>query len=232
MSLFLSLKLHYLYHSKNSKLDYTNRIIESLDWVTLIMVGCIIIIAILKVIYPKRFEDFIKLPVSTNYFLAKGKSEEVKHPFSILFFVIQILSISLFAYLFFIEQSNINSFLFLQILLAVFVFIIIKASIEKLIGIIFSIDPIIDQYVYEKLTYRNFLSIILIAANFIFYFSFHPNLKTLVIFSSTIILLNIYILFKSYKNNRSLIFSNFFYFLLYLCALEISPYIILYKAFV
>ena len=83
---------------------YTNRIIESLDWVTLIMVGCILIIAILKVIYPKRFNDFIRLPVSNNYFLAKGKSEELRHPFSILLFVIQLISISLFVNLFFLEN--------------------------------------------------------------------------------------------------------------------------------
>ncbi|MDC3229281.1 DUF4271 domain-containing protein [Flavobacteriaceae bacterium] len=39
-------------------------------------------------------------------------------------------------------------------------------------------------------------------------------------------------LFINYKNYRSLIFSNFFYFLLYICALEISPYLILYKVIV
>lgn len=196
------------------------------------MVGCIVILAVLKIIYPKRFEDFIKLPVSNNYFLAKGKSDRLRHPFSILLFGIQLISISLFTYLFFLIKGNSNSMLFIQILSAVFVFIIVKVSIEKMIGAIFSIDNVIDQYVYEKLTYRNFLSLLLIAANFIFYFSIKPDLPTLVIFTGIVFLLNMFILYYSYKNYRSLIFSNFFYFLLYLCALEISPYVILYKAFV
>ena len=213
-------------------MQYTYRTIESLDWVTLILVGCIVIITILKVIYPKRFEDFIKLPVSNNYFLAKGKSEELRHPFSIVLFLIQIISISLLAYLFFIEKGKVDILLFIQILTAVFVFIILKASIEKMIGVIFSMENVIDQYIYEKLTYRNFLSLILIAANFIFYFSVKPDLSSLLIFTGIIFLLNMFILYNSYKNNRSLIFSNFFYFLLYLCALEISPYLILYKAFI
>lgn len=213
-------------------MQYSYRTIETFDWVTLILVGCIIIIALLKVIYPKRFEDFIKLPVSTNYFLAKGKSEEIKHPFSLVFFIIQLISISLFAYLFFIEKEATHSLLFLQIIAVIFVFIIIKVSIEKLIGTIFSIDNIIGQYLYKKLTYRNFLSLFLILANFVFYFSLKPNLNTLLIFSGFLLAINMFILFNSYKNNRSIIFSNFFYFLLYLCALEISPYIILYKAFV
>jgi hypothetical protein len=202
------------------------------DWVTLIMVGCIVVIAILKVIYPKRFEDFIRLPVSNNYFLAKGKSEELRHPFSILLFLIQLISISLFAYLFFLEKGKATVLLFFQILSAVFIFIIVKTSIEKMIGAVFSIKNVIDQYIYEKLTYRNFISLLLIIANLIFYFSVKPDLNTLLIFTGILFLINILFLFYSYKNYRSLIFSNFFYFLLYLCALEISPYLILYKAFI
>ena len=211
---------------------YTNRIIESLDWVTLIMVGCILIIAILKVIYPKRFNDFIRLPVSNNYFLAKGKSEELRHPFSILLFIIQLISISLFINLFFLEKGKANVLLFLQILFVVFVFIIVKTSIEKIIGTIFSIEKLIDHYIYEKLSYRNFLSLLLIIANLIFYFSIKPDLNILLILTGILFLGNMLILSYSYKNYRSLIFSNLFYFLLYICALEISPYLILYKAFI
>lgn len=203
-----------------------------MDWVTLIMVGCILIIAILKVIYPKRFNDFIRLPVSNNYFLAKGKSEEVRHPFSILLFVIQLISTSLFVNLFFLEKGKANVFLFLQILFVVFVFIIVKTSIEKMIGAIFSIEKLIDHYIYEKLSYRNFLSLLLIITNLIFYFSIKPDLNTLLILTGILFLVNMLILSYSYKNYRSLIFSNLFYFLLYICALEISPYLILYKAFI
>jgi len=213
-------------------LRYTNRIIESLDWVTLIMVGCILIIAILKVIYPKRFNDFIRLPVSNNYFLAKGKSEELRHPFSILLFVIQLISISLFVNLFFLEKGKANVLLFLQILFVVFVFIIVKTSIEKMIGAIFSIEKLIDHYIYEKLSYRNFLSLLLIITNLIFYFSIKPDLNILLILTGILFLVNMLILSFSYKNYRSLIFNNLFYFLLYICALEISPYLILYNAFI
>ena len=211
---------------------YTNRIIESVDWVTLIMVGCIVVIAILKVIYPKRFEDFIRLPVSNNYFLAKGKSEELRHPFSLLLFLIQLISISLFAYLFFLEKGKATVLLFFKILSAVFIFIIVKTSIEKMIGAVFSIKKVIDQYIYEKLTYRNFISLLLIIANLIFYFSIKPDLNTLLILTGILFLVNMLILSYSYKNYRSLIFSNLFYFLLYICALEISPYLLLYKAFI
>lgn len=209
-----------------------HRTIESLDWITFILVGCVILVTVLRVVYPKRFDDFIKLPMSNNYFLTKGKFEELKHPFSVLFFLIQVLTLSLFIFLFFLEKGELSATIFIKITLASFTFILIKTCIEKLIGSIFDIETIINKYIFTKLSYRNFISLFLIVLNFIFYFSVKPTMLLLFIFSGFIVVLNLFILFINYKNYRSLIFSNFFYFLLYICALEISPYLILYKVIV
>jgi len=209
-----------------------HRTIESLDWITFILVGCVILVTVLRVVYPKRFDDFIKLPISNNYFLTKGKFEELKHPFSVLFFLIQVLTLSLFIFLFFLEKGELSATIFIKITLASFTFILIKTCIEKLIGSIFDIETIINNYIFTKLSYRNFISLFLIVLNFIFYFSVEPTMLLLFIFSGFIVVLNLFILFINYKNYRSLIFSNFFYFLLYICALEISPYLILYKVIV
>ena len=213
-------------------MQYIDRTIESLDWITFILIGCIVLVTIIKIVYPKRFEDFIKLPISNNYFLTKGKFEELKHPFSLLFFLIQVLTLSLFINLFFLEKGKFSAVIFIKIVLASFTFILIKTGIEKLIGSVFDIETIINKYIFTKLSYRNFISLSLIALNFIFYFSIEPNIELLIIFGGFIILLNLYTLFINYKNYRSLVFSNFFYFLLYICALEISPYLILYKVLV
>ena len=209
-----------------------HRTIESLDWITFILVGCVILVTVLRVVYPKRFDDFIKLPMSNNYFLTKGKFEELKHPFSVLFFLIQVLTLSLFIFLFLLEKRELSATIFIKITLASFTFILIKTCIEKLIGSIFDIETIINNYIFTKLSYRNFISLFLIVLNFIFYFSVEPTMLLLFIFSGFIVVLNLFILFINYKNYRSLIFSNFFYFLLYICALEISPYLILYKVIV
>jgi hypothetical protein len=42
-------------------------------------------------------------------------------------------------------------------------------------------------------------------------------------------LINLIGFLTSFKNYQKLINPNFFYFLLYLCALEIGPYVLLYK---
>lgn len=57
------------------------------------------------------------------------------------------------------------------------------------------------------------------------------NKEIMIVFCLVTLVINAIALFYSYKTNRKLIITNFFYFILYLCALEISPYIILYKVF-
>ena len=213
-------------------MQYVERSIESQDWITLLLVGCFILLALGSVLYKKRFEDFIKLPISNNFFIARGNTDEIKHPFNLLLFVFQIVSISLFIYLFFLEKAKSNSGLFIQIIIGVSVFIIVKLFVEKMIGTIFSMEGFINQYIFHKFTYRNFTSLLIFVANLFFYFAFDPNLSTLLVVTGVLAIFNILIIFYSLKNYRSLLFSNFFYFLLYLCTLEISPYFIVYKALV
>ena len=213
-------------------MQYVERSIDSQDWVTLLFVGCFVVLAILSVRYRKRFEDFIKLPISNNFFIAKGKTDAIKHPFNILLFYLQIVSISLFVLLFFSKESKLDSVLFFQVFIGVFVFVVIKLYIEKMIGTIFSIEVIINSYLYKKLTFTNYLSFFIFIANLFFYFSLKPSLNTLLVFTTVCLLFYSFIIYYSIKKYRTLLFSNFFYFILYLCALEISPYIILYKAVV
>ena len=213
-------------------MQYIERSTESLDWVTLIIVGCIVLFAVAKVLFPKHFDDFIKLLISRKYFSSKGLQEDINHPFTVLLFIFQVFTVSLFIFLFFPEFSKINSWLYLQIAIGVSVFIISKLFLEKMIGIIFSIDLIIDQYVYHKLTFKNYFSILIFFANLIFYYIYSPNLTTLIVIAAGIVLIYGFILIYTFNNYRSLLFSNFFYFILYLCALEISPYVILYRVLV
>ena len=213
-------------------MQLVERSIESQDWITLVLVGCFVILGFVSVGYKKRFEDFIRIPISNNFFIAKDKTDEIKHPFNILLFCVQIVSISLFAFLFFSLEGELNSNLFFQIIIGVFSFVLIKLFIEKMIGTIFSIERILYPYLFKKMTFTNYLSFFIFLMNLIFYFTFKPSLNTLFIFTTIFLLFYSIIIYLSLKNYRTLLLSNLFYFILYLCTLEISPYIILYKAVV
>jgi hypothetical protein len=216
-------------------MDYVARTWVNLDWVTLVLVGCLLCYSLAKYLYPKRFQEFTMLPITNKYFLVQGKADEIQHPFNILLFIPQVLLASLFFCLFLkVKQGNIFEsplLLFVQICTGYAVFVLSKFMIEKLIGTIFNFETLSNKYLYQKLSYRNLLAILFFVGNLWFYYIMEPSPIALLIFVGIITLLNGISLFYSYKTNTTVIFRQLFYFIVYLCTLEIAPYIILYKVF-
>jgi len=214
--------------------QYVERYTESNDWITLSLVVCIVLFSIAKYFFPRRFDEFVLLPLNNKYFLVQGKNHDIKHPFNLLLFATQVISISLFIFLFIKtnepSSSHSESWLFVQICLIYVFFIAIKLTIEKIIGTIFSIDSLLNSYLYQKLSYRNLLAIGVFIANLIFFYAIEPTLSNLMVAWGLILTLNCITLFYSFKTIGNLILSNFFYFILYLCTLEIAPYVLLYMA--
>lgn len=214
-------------------MEYLTRNPENITWLTLLLTGCFVLLTFAKMLYPRRFQEFVQLPVTNKYFVFQGKGDQVFHPFNILLFAVQVISVSVFGFLLlkhfnpaFIAE---NSWVFVQICTAFTVFVLVKFLIERLLGIIFNIEKTIDQYLYEKLTYRNLIAILFFIACLFFLYVTEIRKSTVIIFLVVVALLNCIALFYSYKRIQNLISANLFYFILYLCALEISPYLILYK---
>lgn len=103
-------------------------------------------------------------------------------------------------------------------------FIFLKYLIEKFIGWLFKFNRICNNYLSAKLFYFNTLGTLVLFLNILSVFSENLN-QELVYVSLIIILLYLIIshftIFFSFKN---LIYKNWFYFILYLCTLEIIPY--------
>lgn len=163
----------------------------------------------------------------------KGKENKAFHPFNILLFIINVISVSLFLfvlYRYFFEPAPKNQIIiFIRILTAYMCFILLKYGIEKIIANIFEFEDRMDYYLFQKLSHRNFISLFLLALTAIFIYTIPPT--SFLLYSLIIIVLstNLISLFTIYKQNQNLIAHNWFYFILYLCTLEIAPYIILYK---
>ena len=216
-------------------MQYLDRIYTSQDWITLLLLCCIIITTAVKIAYPLRFQEFLKLPLSSKYFFVYGKNDPIYHLFNVLLFIPQANCVALLLYKVIAWQNPtmlLNTpFLFVKILGVVVGFVVAKIIVEKTIGIIFNIENIIHQYVHQKLSYRNLMSVLFLIMLFIVAYVTPINKDITLVFCLITVVINTIALFYSYKTNGKLIITNFFYFILYLCALEISPYIILYKVF-
>ncbi|MGK0387189.1 MAG: hypothetical protein ACI849_001812, partial [Patiriisocius sp.] len=188
-----------------------------------------------KMVYPIRFQEFLRLIVTNKYFFVFGKNDPIYHPFNFLLFVPQAICIPLLLYKGiqwkYPEILLENPFLFVQLISGFVVFVLTKITLEKIVGITFNIENLVNQYVFQKLSYRNLMTALFFITLFILVYITPINKTIILVFCLVIGSLNAIALFYSYKTNGKLILSNFFYFILYLCALEISPYIILYKVF-
>jgi hypothetical protein len=215
--------------------QHLERLYPSQDWITILLVACIVIFTIVKIGYPLRFQEFLKLPVTNKYFFVFGKNDPLYHLFNILLFIPQAICVSLLLYKAIVWKYpmalNKEPFLFIKLMASFVVFVILKIALEKVIGITFNMQHIVGQYVYQKLSYRNLMSVLFLITLFILVYITPINKEIIIVFCLLIGCLNAVALFYSYKTNGKLILSNLFYFILYLCALEISPYIILYKVF-
>ncbi len=203
------------------------------DWMTLLVFACFVLMAAAKLLNSPRFNEFIFLIVSNKYFLVQGKNSEIFKPFNVLLLLVQILSVSLFLFLFFahfFESVTLqDTLVFIQISGFYTIFIGLKFYLEKLIANLFSIDTHINQYLYHKLTYRNLIAILLLLINMLFMYAVNAGTNAFIAVLVIVLLLNLISLFYSYKTYEKLISNHLFYFILYLCALEISPYFVIYK---
>jgi len=211
-------------------LEYIPRTIVSKDWATIIFIITFSIIAINKLFFDVRFVDFTRLGVSDRYL--KVYVEEVsKSPFAISMFLVMLVSFSFFMQLI-LTYYNITILtdfvIFIRIFTALFVFILAKYFIEKIVAITFEIEPIIDEINFAKLNYRAYFGLLILP--FVFVSFYNDWVNEYIIFGSIaiILILNILIYFFSIRKYQNLFFSKFFYFILYLCTLEIAPYYFLY----
>ncbi len=214
-------------------MEYIVREITSTNWLTILIMVCLMLLAIAKGVNTFRFSDFTMLLSNNKYIISHQKQNKLSTLFNAILLLFQVASVSLFIYLCFgvfkweVAPNEIT--LYFKIAILYTVIVVFKLLIEKIIATIFSIDSIIDEYLFYKVSYRNFMGFILLPVNIIFIYAIQPSEIVFITLLISLSILNIIVLISYYKKNESIILNYLFYFILYLCALEIAPYFILYK---
>ena len=199
---------------------------------TILLMLSLLLIAIARVAYPIRFHDFAFILVNYKYSNAYIKHQKFINGFESLLFgnlVVQLTVLTLFFYGIW-EDIDLSSLdVYYKVGFGLTLFILIKTLIERLVSSVLNIDFIINDYLFLKINFKNFVGLLLIPINFILIFSLSPNVIYLYIIASVLLIVHIIGLSYFFKTHLLAIKNNLFYFILYLCALEISPYVVLYK---
>ncbi len=210
------------------------RVLESTDWTTFLFVITLVLVAVCKSLFEPRFAEFMRLIFSDKYLKVYRDSSHLWSGFTLLLFAIQMLSFAFFIQLVASQYgytTKTNGLVFIQIITYLSVFVLGKFLVDKIIGTAFSMEEFVEQFNLQKASYRSYIALLLFPINVVIYYnSTVPNF----IFNALIFLIltiNLLTYLASLKNYQNLLTGKLFYFILYLCALEIAPYYFLYYWF-
>jgi hypothetical protein len=210
------------------------RILESKDWATILFITSLALIALTKTVFESRFSDFIRLMVSDKYIKIYKDSGNLMSWFNVLLFLVQIISISFFVQIVlsaFGYVSKADGVIYMRISTLLSVFILSKYLVEKIIATVFDIEEFTEHFNLQKVSYRTYLAIALLPINIILFYNNNISITLINIIIFIVLSINVLAYLNSLKIYQNLIIGKIFYFILYLCTLEIAPYYIIYYLF-
>ncbi|MGC1514802.1 MAG: DUF4271 domain-containing protein [Maribacter sp.] len=207
------------------------RTIEQTDWITLTLLGSLLFPLIAKSLDYSRFISFIILPFNNKYIGMYTKKEKLFNRFHLFLSIFQIINTTLFLFFLwriFIRPTNEKSpLMFPMLLAAVFLFISAKTIVQLFNGFVFNNYKTFQELIFKKLTYLNYSGIILFLANVLMAYVFIDSKVVVTIALILFAIINIIGWVTVIRNHQKFIASYFIYFILYLCALEIAPLVIM-----
>ena len=202
------------------------------DWYVVFCLASLVIILMAKKRDAYRFTAFLKLFGNNNYLRIYLKEHSFFDQFdSLLFmnFCINIVVFGWIGYQFVFEPVAMNLLLFSQLFSLFALFVLLKIGLELFLGYVLDLNTLFNILTFQQISSYNFIGLILLPLNA--FIVFGVNFAPLAIILTMVLILLIVVagLTKTIKSNLNLLLNNFFYFILYLCTLEIGPYLVLYK---
>ena len=200
------------------------------DWITIILFSSIFFMVLAKTTYYSRFLNYIILPFNNKYIFLYQKKDKLFNWFNIFFSIFQLLNFSLFIYfvnkIFFQFPGKEQIGLYILIFTSLFLFLVIKLLLQFGNGFIFNANKTISEIVFKKLSYLNYSGIVLLFANLILNYVLQESKAVIFISILLVLIINAIGWITTLRNHQKFLASNFVYFILYLCALEMAPIII------
>lgn len=204
-------------------------------WISLVFLAILIFLTLAKVLYKDRLLHTATLFVSNKYLFIYFNKEknDILNIFQFLMFMVQLFSLSLLFYYvnnlwqFSSKFNELNGYLLL--VAGVGLYFCLRYLIGLFLAEIFNIKNKYHRIVYDKVSYFN--NLILWILPFLL-LSSYANIHKEFFFKITFLALVLLLILRYsliLANNKKLIINNLFYFILYLCALEIAPLAIILK---
>lgn len=204
------------------------------DWLTLMLIGAIVVMGVLRYWFPKRMGELLLLPINDKYFALEGRQKTLLHPFNVSMLLLQLIAFGLLlSGLKSMDNSESLNLQFKEFTGGVFLislYLSIRYSLDWCIGFVFNCQKVLATYRYQRLSFHHLISIAMILLMATLFFTRLPMEIIWGFVSLVFIFTLVATVIYSVRRNSATIMNNFLYFILYLCALEIAPYVMLYQA--
>ena len=209
------------------------------NWKFWVVASSLLFLSLIRISNPKRFDEQLLSAIDFSIDLKFSSEKTGSYLFNhIGLFVTFIIALSLF-WVTYLEyhslEDNVNYSLRIWqqvgILLALYLG---KTFTGMLIGWVFEMKAYTKVFLYNTLVVNNFLGVLMVFFNLFYIYVQNP--ETLIIIESILlILIFIAIIFRTIKNILMSLQAGseqIIYIILYLCSLEIVPWLILLKLFI
>ena len=195
-----------------------------------VLISSLMLLSWSKHVFPQLFSQFKYILVNQKFTLSFYQTKMLSHPYFLSMAIISWLNISLFCYLI-IPQINPTikdhfEVTFTYVTFYCGAFLIIKTLLQLILGEIFD-NPLIKRFLFSKSSLLSFNSWILYSGSILLIYLLNQNL--IIIYSVSLLFLLLYIIgyINILRNYKKYVLSQILYFILYLCALEIAPLVII-----
>ena len=213
------------------------RIATSSDWATIFFLVVLTLISVLQFNFNERFTKLFTLIYSDKYYTDFIKTRPLNfNLFHVIFLFIILFNISMLLFFAFkafkpeFFESDLS--FYLKINLAVFAYFGLRYLLGRTIAGAFNLTEEQSYFTFLKMSNLCLISVLIFPLLILSNYStggFHKFLISFTLLAAAALTLFRY--FVVIKNEK-LGFNNLFYLFLYLCALELSPLIVVYKLFV
>ncbi|MGG8497401.1 DUF4271 domain-containing protein [Tenacibaculum sp. TC6] len=198
------------------------------SWFTLVILFTIVLIAVLKLIKPNQLLGYTIAFFTPGFF--QKKAEEYITIFKPFTFVLALFSIVILALIFqftlavsIFNADNFNTFL--KILAFIFCYFFVRYFLDLFLANVLAIKENVNYFLHVKYGYLFTICLLMLPFIILNKYTIRSKFFILSIFILLLIIRAFFILF----NNKRIVISKLFYFILYFCTLEIAPLLILYK---
>ena len=208
------------------------RVATETNWLIGIYFILLAITVIFKNFYTAKFNDFLNLFL-TDKFIRQSINDRSKLAFfRFLVFIFTLLGISIITYQFWLNKYPYrysDFILFVRIFTFWTTFIMGKYYLEKIISITLDIEKLLDTSYFFKSSYIGLIVFVLMPIILILSINNIVLMSILYLSIGLVLFANFFSYFKLITEYTNKFFPNFYYFILYICALEIAPLILIVK---